>query len=576
MKIATKMHKTIKSIILTLVSVCLCAVSPGLTADRAYADEPQVITFDQMNDWAGAYMNEVTYPDPYGSTTCISQYVDAAQGNGDKPAQYFYYLDTSGGTKLCVENLDDTSEPVRTISCGGSEYCLISNLIPGCKYECRLLGGSDETIETKIIQVEGQLRMIWLDGTRNFRDLGGWQADGGRIRYGKIIRGAATNSTDGSLNITEEDKQTLKQIGIDEDFDLRSTGEMPGTPGTDIPDAGYVNIPISNYAESINPAYGGIGPMSRLLKEIITAVNSGETVYVHCVYGADRTGTVCFMLEGLLGVSQSDLDKDFELTSFYKSRYRDGSDGSTYNKYPQMVAYIESYRGDSLQEKFINWYHDRGITYKEMNDFRKAMIDGEPETIVDPDAPVDPDDPEDPDPHDDPVDPTPVKASISNAAVSGLPASLVYDGSYRKPSFTLKVNGKVLSAGTDYKVSWTSNKNVGRAEITVQGTGAYEGTKKLSFKIVPRKPSSVKGKKKTAKKVQVSWKKRPEAGGYQIRYAFNKKMKKARKLSSAKTRRIFKPAGKAKRTVYVQVRTLKKTAAGTYYSAWSKVIRIKR
>ena len=567
MKKTIKMQKTIKTLILTLASICLCAVSPALSADRAYADEQQVITFDQMNASAGAYMRNVSYDGVPYNTSSMSNYLggDAA----DKPAQYEYNLDTPGGTKLCIANLDDASEPVRTISCEGSDYCLISNLIPGCKYECRLLGGSDETIETKIIQVEGQLRMIWLDGTRNFRDLGGWQADGGRIRYGKIIRGAATNSTDGSLNITEEDKQTLKQIGIDEDFDLRSTGEMPGTPGTDIPDAGYVNIPISNYAESINPAYGGIGPMSRLLKEIITAVNSGETVYVHCDYDADRTGTVCFMLEGLLGVSQSDLDKDFELTSFYTPRYRDGTDESGYNQYPAMVDYIRNYRGESLQEKIANWCIDfRVCTSVELAAFKKEMIDtGEPDPQ---------DDPEDPDPHDDPVDPTPVKTSISNAAVSGLPASLVYNGSYRKPSFTLKVNGKILSAGTDYRVSWTSNKNVGRADITVQGTGASEGTKKLSFKIVPRKPASVKGKKKTAKKVQVSWKKRPEAGGYQIRYAFNKKMKKARKLSSAKTRRIFKPAGKAKRTVYVQVRTLKKTAAGTYYSAWSKVIRIKR
>ena len=39
-------------------------------------------------------------------------------------------------------------------------------------------------------------------------------------------------------------------------------------------------------------------------------------VYYHCYGGADRTGTLGFLINGLLGVSYSDLVIDFELTSY--------------------------------------------------------------------------------------------------------------------------------------------------------------------------------------------------------------------------------------------------------------------
>ena len=42
----------------------------------------------------------------------------------------------------------------------------------------------------------------------------------------------------------------------------------------------------------------------------------GIDVYYHCFGGADRTGTVGFLLNGLLGVSYTDLVIDFELTSY--------------------------------------------------------------------------------------------------------------------------------------------------------------------------------------------------------------------------------------------------------------------
>ena len=45
-----------------------------------------------------------------------------------------------------------------------------------------------------------------------------------------------------------------------------------------------------------------------ILDCVIDAATHNEPVYFHCSAGADRTGTVACILEGLLGMSQSDID----------------------------------------------------------------------------------------------------------------------------------------------------------------------------------------------------------------------------------------------------------------------------
>lgn len=93
--------------------------------------------------------------------------------------------------------------------------------------------------------------------------------------------------------------------------------------------------------------------------------------------GADRTGTVCAIIEALLGVAQSDIDKDYELTSF-KGEMRRRSDAA----YAGLVRYMQTMAGTTLRDKVVNWAARIGITAAEINAFRAAMIDGTPETVT--------------------------------------------------------------------------------------------------------------------------------------------------------------------------------------------------
>src|SRR5277367_5117220 len=78
------------------------------------------------------------------------------------------------------------------------------------------------------------LRMIPLQGGRNFRDLGGYTTvDGRRIRWGRVFRSGAISY------LTDRDHEYLKPLGIRTVCDLRSPRERQREPirwGSDQPD----------------------------------------------------------------------------------------------------------------------------------------------------------------------------------------------------------------------------------------------------------------------------------------------------------------------------------------------------
>lgn len=81
-------------------------------------------------------------------------------------------------------------------------------------------------------------------------------------------------------------------------------------------------------------------------------------MYLHCVGGADRTGTLAFLIEALVGVSESDLSKDYELTSFDGSHTRRRSDpgqGNTEYILKYLINYLRQFEGSTINEKVVNW-----------------------------------------------------------------------------------------------------------------------------------------------------------------------------------------------------------------------------
>ena len=75
------------------------------------------------------------------------------------------------------------------------------------------------------------------------------------------------------------------------------------------------------------------------------------------------------------------------------------------------------------------------------------------------------------------------KISISKASVTLSTSTYAYDGKAKKPSVTVKLNGKTLKNGTDYTVSYSNNTKVGTATVKITGNGNYTGSVSKTYSI---------------------------------------------------------------------------------------------
>ena len=119
------------------------------------------------------------------------------------------------------------------------------------------------------------------------------------------------------------------------------------------------------------------------LRCVIDAVTHREPVYFHCTAGADRTGTLACVLEGILGMSQSDIDKDYELTCFYSGTSSDNAARRrNETDWVGLINAINAVTGDSFRDKCVHFAVGTcGMSMSDINAYRAAMIDGTPETL---------------------------------------------------------------------------------------------------------------------------------------------------------------------------------------------------
>ena len=74
-------------------------------------------------------------------------------------------------------------------------------------------------------------------------------------------------------------------------------------------------------------------------------------------------------------------------------------------------------------------------------------------------------------------------ADISKAAITNVNAAYSYTGNDIKPAPKLTYRSKIVGKSTGYTVSYSNNKSIGTATITIKGTNDFTGTTKKTFKI---------------------------------------------------------------------------------------------
>lgn len=258
----------------------------------------------------------------------------------------------------------------------------IWNATPGDSLYYKIMSGDGKYIvQEGIINTTGQVRMIYAPSVNNIRDLGGWPLEGGgHIRYGRLYRGAKFH--DSKLDyLSAEDSLRLRELGIICEFDLRGSSEANGSNavysrlGNDID---YRIVPHGMYAYvnavAIYPEYFRYG-----WNQIKAHLFNGDPIFIHCSHGCDRMGTWAAVLEGVLGVSENNINLDYELSAFAPKsslwRYRNMHQTTPDYDFRETMNYLRSLPGETFKDKCEYFLVNKArIPQADINRFRELMI----------------------------------------------------------------------------------------------------------------------------------------------------------------------------------------------------------
>ena len=188
------------------------------------------------------------------------------------------------------------------------------------------------------------LDRIDIEGTFNFRDIGGSPTSAGEssVGKGKVFR------SDGIAQLTDRSRADIRALGIRTVVDLRDVGERSKLPdaleGLDVE---HIELPIFDdhffpekqlSREEMQKAAEATGMDlsdrslskiyelmishfgTRLAKAVDVVAQSCEGgVVFHCSAGKDRTGMVAAFILALLGVGRQEILEDYAITSQHLS-----------------------------------------------------------------------------------------------------------------------------------------------------------------------------------------------------------------------------------------------------------------
>lgn len=271
------------------------------------------------------------------------------------------------GAKFKVEygTRADYSDAVTVNTTGKS--IAVNNLLRNTKYYVRITAtanGITRQAESSFKTADIGPRVMTVGGITNVRDLGGYETSFGKTTLqGLAFRGAQLDIK-GTSRLTAQGAELLgTDIALGLEIDLRTASETGGLTKSVVTSAKYLNSRIGSYTAAFSSS------QKELFRQIFASyadVNN-YPIYVHCVYGADRTGTVCYILNALLGVDEKTLIQDYEFTTFSDAGLRSAATNA------EMKAFLTSFNalsGSIPAEKAENYLLSIGVTNEEISTIR--------------------------------------------------------------------------------------------------------------------------------------------------------------------------------------------------------------
>lgn len=263
------------------------------------------------------------------------------------------------GTKADYSNAVTVNTTAKSIA--------VNNLLRNTKYYVRITAtanGITRQAESSFKTADIGPRVMTVGGITNVRDLGGYETSFGKTTLqGLAFRGAQLDIK-GTSRLTAQGAELLgTDIALGIEIDLRTASETGGLTKSIVTSAKYLNSRIGSYTAAFS------SDQKELFRQIFASyadVNN-YPIYVHCVYGADRTGTVCYILNALLGVDEKTLIQDYEFTTFSDAGLRSAATNA------EMKAFLTSFNalsGSTPAEKAENYLLSIGVTSEEISTIR--------------------------------------------------------------------------------------------------------------------------------------------------------------------------------------------------------------
>jgi len=178
-------------------------------------------------------------------------------------------------------------------------------------------------------------RQLSLQGTPNFRDLGGYKTqDGRRLKWGKLYRSSKLSA------LTDEDIGYIRRLGLTVICDFRQLTEQELEPtllGENVSHT-VASLPVSpgsssNFMENLHRGVIAVddsaGFMEEMNRDFVASqmpqyaqmfqllLQGDQQLLIHCASGKDRTGFGAALILDVLGVSEETIVDDYLLTNNY-------------------------------------------------------------------------------------------------------------------------------------------------------------------------------------------------------------------------------------------------------------------